>query len=67
MSHLGPKVEKIGVIDLFKVKISSRSYYITIPKYLVDQYGLTSGHYLKIHIKEVRKPRFEEDEIRDKE
>jgi len=62
MRHPDVKVEKIGITDLFKVKYSARSYYLTIPKKLVEQYGLTSGHFLKIQIKEVRKP-FEEEVV----
>lgn len=63
MSHPEIRIEKIGIIDLFRVKYSAKAWYVTIPKYLVDQYGLNTGHYLKIHIKEVRKPPIQEEVI----
>jgi len=62
MTHPDITVEKIDVTDLFRLKHSSKSWYITIPRILVEQYGLNVGHYLKIHIKEARKPRKWEDQ-----
>jgi len=62
MTHPEVKVEKIDITDLFKLKATSNRYYIVIPKPIVYQYGLNVGHFLKVHIKEVRKP-FEEDAI----
>jgi len=56
-----PRVEKIGIIYIFKVKHSSRGWYVTLPIELVRQYGLNTGQVLKIHIKEVRKPRLEHE------
>ena len=60
MRYPDVKVEKIEVTDIFRVKHSAKSYYITIPRKLIEQYGLNSGHFLKIQIKEVRKP-FEQE------
>ncbi|MCK4482473.1 hypothetical protein KAU55_04555 [Candidatus Bathyarchaeota archaeon] len=62
MSHQDIRIEKIGITDIYKVKYSARSWYITIPKKIVRQYGLNSGHFLKVQIKEVRKPPIEEAE-----
>lgn len=62
MTHPDVKVEKIDITDLFRIKYSAKRFYITIPRKIIDQYQLNSGHYLKVHIKEVRKP-FEEEEV----
>lgn len=56
------KIEKIDITYLYKLKLSSRSYYINIPPELVRQYELGPGHVLKLKIIEVRKP-FEEEVI----
>jgi len=60
MPHPDVLVEKIGVTDLFKLKTSAKRYYIIIPRKLIEQYWLVSGHYLKIKIIEARKP-FQEE------
>ena len=62
MTHPNVKTEKIGIINLFRLKYSARSYYITMPLDLVRQYDLKPSHFLKVQIIEVRKP-FEEEVI----
>ena len=61
MTHPDVHVEKIGVTSLFRLKHSSKTWYVTIPRVLVDLYALNVGHYLKMEIKEARKPVTEED------
>jgi len=50
-------VERVGITDLFYLKFSSRTYYVTIEPKVVHAYGLQSGDLLKLHIIEARKHR----------
>lgn len=61
MTHSDVKVEKIDITQLFRLKSRSKTHYITIPPDIIEQYDLSFGQFLKIHIKEVRKP-IQEDE-----
>jgi hypothetical protein len=56
------RTEKIDITNIYKLKVSSRSYYITIPIELIRQYDLVPGHFLKLKFIEVRKP-FEEEVV----
>ena len=59
------QMRKIGILDLFEIKTSAKRWYVTIPRKIVEAYGLLPGDTLKIEILEVRKkPRGEEDEVR---
>jgi len=62
MTQPNVRTQKIDITNIFRLKCKSRSYYITIPIELIRQYELVPGHFLKVHIKEVRKP-FEEEVI----
>jgi len=55
-------VERIGIIDLFFLKHSSKTYYVTIDPKVTRAYGLLPGDLLKIHIIEVRKHREKAEE-----
>jgi hypothetical protein len=49
--------EAIRVVDLYHLKFSSRTYYVTISPLLVHSYELMAGDVLKISIIEARKHR----------
>jgi len=55
MTNLTVKTDKIGIVDLFKLKSSGGRSYIVIPKQLTESYGLMSGDLLKLQIREVRR------------
>ena len=55
MANLTVRIEKIGVVDLFKLKSSGGRSYIVIPKQLTESYGLMTADLLKIQIREVRR------------
>lgn len=52
-----PFLEKIGLVELRKLKYSSRTYYITIEPDVIASYGLLPGDLIKIKIIEARKDR----------
>lgn len=55
-------VERVGITDLFYLKHSSRTHYVTIDPKVVGAYGLLPGDLLKIHIVEARKHREKAEE-----
>lgn len=61
MGHPDIKIEKIEVTDYFKLKHSSKKYYITLPKQLMYLHHLAVGDFLKITILEAKRFRTEED------
>jgi len=50
-------VERVGITDLFFLKHSSKTYYVTVDPKVVRAYGLLPGDLLKMHIVEARKHR----------
>ena len=60
------KTDPIRVIDLYHLKYSSRTYYVTISPLLVQSYELMPGDVLKISIIEARKHRERAEEIPDR-
>lgn len=55
MSYQALQVEKIGIVDLFKLKSTGGRYYIVVPRHLIDSYNLRVADLLKIQIREVRR------------
>lgn len=51
------KIEPIRIVNLFHLKYSARTYYVTINPMLVQSYELRAGDILKISIIEARKHR----------
>jgi len=61
MGHSNVKIEKIEVTDYYPLKHSSKKYYITLPKQLINLHDLMVGDFLKITILEAKRIRTEED------
>jgi len=61
MGHPDVKIEKIGIVNYFPLKHSSKKYYITIPKQYVNLHGLLVGDFLKIVLIEAKRIKKEED------
>lgn len=55
-------LEKIGLVELRKLKYSSRTYYITLEPDVVASYGLLPGDLVKIKLVEARKERVRAEE-----
>lgn len=66
MTNLTVKIEKIGIVDLFKLKKTGGRAYIVIPRQLVESYGLMSGDLLKLQIREVRRTTQGSGKVEDK-
>ncbi len=50
-------VERLGIVDLFFLKFSSRKYYFTVDPKVVSAYRMLPGDLLKVNLIEVRKHR----------
>lgn len=61
MGHPDVKIEKIEVTDYFKLKHSSKKYYITFPPQLIKIHNLMVDDFLKITLLEAKRIRTEED------
>lgn len=61
MGHPDVKVEEIDITDYYPLKHSSKKYYITLPKQLINLHHLVVGDFLKIRILEAKRIGLEED------
>jgi len=52
---VNPQVERMGIVDVRRIKYSSRKHYVTLTPDVVETYNLRTGDLLKIAFIEVRR------------
>lgn len=50
------EAQKIGTVELLKVKTTGRRLYVNLDKLLVDAYGIQRGDTLRVKIEELIRP-----------
>ena len=50
------RVQRIGTVEMLKVKSSGRRLYMNLKRDLVDAYAIEAGQILKVEIKEKHTP-----------
>lgn len=55
MAYVVVKTEKIGIVDLFRLKRSSGNYYLSIEPKIIDAFNLRAKDLLTVEIKNVKR------------